>query len=113
MTYVLTRHDEAPLQDLGGGVTRRILAYTDKLMIVEVNFERGSIGAVHSHPHTQNTYILSGRFRFTADGEAVEVSVGDSLAFESGVPHGTVCLEAGTVLDVFTPMREDFVQPAL
>ncbi len=107
MTYVLTRHDEAPLQDLGGGVTRRILAYTDKLMIVEVNFERGSIGAVHSHP------ILSGRFRFTADSDAVEVSAGDSLAFESGVPHGTVCLEAGTVLDVFTPMREDFVQPAL
>ena len=102
-------HDDAPLRDLGGGVTRRVLAYTDRLMIVEVSFEAGSTGSVHTHPHCQNTYVKSGRFRFTVDGEPVEVAAGDTLAFPPDVPHGTLCLEAGTLLDIFTPMREDFV----
>ena len=102
-------HRDAPLTDLGGGVSRRVLAHTQQLMIVEVNFEAGGVGAVHTHPHCQNTYVRAGRFRFTVDGEPVEVGPGDTLAFPPDIPHGTVCLEAGTLLDVFTPMREDFV----
>ena len=102
-------HSDVPLKDLGGGVSRRVLAHTDQLMIVEVNFEAGGEGSVHTHPHFQNTYVRSGRFRFTVDGEPVEVGPGDTLAFPSNIPHGTLCLEAGTLLDVFTPMREDFL----
>ena len=100
---------DVPLKDLGGGVTRRVLAYSDRLMIVEVNFEAGGVGSVHTHPHCQNTYVKSGRFRFTIDGESVEVGPGDTIAFPSDIPHGTLCLEAGTLLDMFTPMREDFI----
>ena len=102
-------HADAPLQDLGGGVSRRVLAYTESLMIVEVHFAAGGVGSVHTHPHCQNTYVRSGRFRFNVDGEAVEVGPGDTLAFPSGIPHGTLCLEAGALLDIFTPMRDDFV----
>lgn len=102
-------HKDAPLQDLGGGVSRRVLAYTPQLMTVEVSFEQGSTGAVHTHPHCQNTYILSGRFRFTVNGQDVEVAAGDTLALPANAPHGTLCMEAGTLLDTFTPMREDFV----
>ena len=102
-------HSEAALRDLGGGVSRRVLAHTEQLMVVEVHFEEGGVGSVHTHPHCQNTYVLSGRFRFTVDGEPVEVGPGDTLAFPSGVPHGTVCLEKGVLLDMFAPMREDFL----
>ena len=102
-------HKDAALNDLGGGTSRRVLAYTENLMIVEVNFEAGSVGSVHTHPHCQNTYVKSGRFRFTIDGEPVEVGPGDTIAFPSNIPHGTLCLEPGTLLDIFTPMREDFV----
>ena len=102
-------HKDAPLNDLGGGVSRRVLAHTDQLIIVEVNFETGGVGSVHTHPHWQNTYVKSGRFRFTVDGEPVEVGPGDTLAFPSNIPHGTLCLEAGTLLDIFTPMRQDFL----
>lgn len=98
-----------PLNDLGGGVTRRVLAYTDQLMTVEVNFAEGGVGSVHVHPHCQNTFVKSGRFRFTVDGETAEVGPGDTLAFPPNVPHGTLCLEAGTLIDTFTPMREDFL----
>ena len=102
-------HADVALKDLGGGVSRRVLAYTPQLMIVEVNFEKGSEGSLHTHPHSQNTYVRSGRFRFTVDGEAVEVGPGDTLAFPPDVPHGTLCLEAGTLVDMFAPMREDFL----
>ena len=102
-------HSDAPLTDLGGGVSRRVLAHTPGLMIVEVNFEAGAEGSVHTHPHRQNTYVRSGRFRFRVEDESVEVGPGDTLAFPPDVPHGTVCLEAGTLLDVFAPMREDFL----
>ena len=102
-------HADVPLKELGGGVSRRVLAYQDGLMIVEVNFEKGSVGTVHTHPHLQNTYVKSGKFRFTIDGKDVEVAAGDTIAFPADIPHGTLCLEAGTLLDIFAPMREDFV----
>ncbi len=102
-------HNDAAPNDLGGGVSRRVLAYNDRLMIVEVSFETGATGSVHTHPHSQSTYVLSGRFRFTIDGAPAEVGAGDTIAFPPDIPHGTVCLEAGTLLDIFTPMRRDFV----
>lgn len=93
----------------GEGVTRRVLAYTDGLMCVENTFEKGAVGALHSHPHTQITYVVSGAFDFTIDGETRSVRAGDTLLKEDGVVHGCVCREAGVLLDIFTPMREDFV----
>ncbi len=93
----------------GAGVTRRVLAYTDAVMAVENTFEKGAVGAMHSHPHTQITYVVSGAFSFTIDGETRTVRAGDALLKEDGVPHGCVCLEAGVLLDIFSPMREDFV----
>ncbi|MBR3875055.1 MAG: cupin domain-containing protein [Clostridia bacterium] len=100
---------DIPLCDLGGGVSRKVLAYNDQMMIVEVHFQGGGVGAVHTHPHVQSTYVQSGRFRFTIEGESVEVAQGDTIAFPSNVEHGTLCLEEGVLLDIFNPMRKDFV----
>ncbi len=97
------------LQDLGNGVTRRILAHGGGMMAVEVNFEKNAIGPLHSHPHEQLTYVLSGRFSFTIDGETHNVAGGDTLYKKPNVVHGCICLEAGTLLDTFTPQREDFL----
>ena len=62
-------HKETTLEDLGNGVTRRILAHDGKMMAVEVNFEQGAIGPMHNHPHEQLTYVLSGEFEFTIGDE--------------------------------------------
>ena len=102
-------HGDVQPQSGGAGVTRRVLAYTDGLMCVENTFEKGAVGAIHSHPHTQITYVVSGAFAFTIDGETRTVRAGDTMLKEDGVPHGCTCLEAGVLLDIFTPMREDFV----
>lgn len=100
---------ERPLEDLGQGVTRRVLAYGGTMMAVEVSFEKGAIGPLHHHPHEQLTYVLSGRFAFTIGDQTREVGAGDTLYKAPDVVHGCVCLEAGMLLDTFTPQREDFL----
>lgn len=96
-------------KDLGGGVKRKVLAHNKDGMIVQVQFEKGATGAPHSHPHVQCTYVLAGEFVFTAGGKDYTVSAGDTLAFDRDEVHGALCTAAGTVLDIFSPMREDFV----
>lgn len=93
----------------GEGVVRRILSYTDELMVVQNHFEKGAVGALHHHPHTQITYVVSGQFEFEIAGEKRIVNPGDSMLKRDGVEHGCVCLEEGILLDIFAPMREDFV----
>ena len=92
------------------GVIRKVLAYCDELMCVANEFEEGSTGALHSHPHTQITYVAEGRFRFTIGAEVKEVGKGDTLCKRNGVQHGCMCLEKGVLVDFFTPMREDFIK---
>lgn len=102
-------NEQVKLQDLGAGVSRKVLAYNDELMIVEVHFETGSVGATHTHAHLQSTYVKSGKFHFTIGKEEFVVAQGDTLAMPRDIPHGTVCLEKGVLIDIFTPMRKDFI----
>ncbi|WP_394154208.1 cupin domain-containing protein [Vibrio maritimus] len=97
------------LEDLGEGVSRKVLAHNDNIMSVEVHFEQGAVGAMHSHPHEQLTYVLSGAFEFTIGDEKHVVKAGDTMYKEPNIEHGCVCIEAGTLIDTFTPMRKDFV----
>ena len=101
---------ETVFEDQGGGVRRRILAYGDNLMQVEVHFEEGAIGAMHSHPHSQLTHVLEGKFEFTIEDEVRIVVKGDTLYKIPNIIHGCVCLEKGILLDTFTPCREDFIK---
>ena len=102
-------HESAEAQSGGAGVIRRVLAYNEGLMCVENTFEKGAVGKLHSHPHTQITYVVKGEFVFTIDGEERIVKAGDTMLKEDGVIHGCVCLQEGILLDIFNPMREDFV----
>ena len=96
--------------DLGGGVSRKILAQDSDMMAVEVHFDKGAVGAVHTHPHVQISYVLEGKFEFELGGEKTVIGKGDTYYTHPNVPHGVVCLEAGVLLDVFTPRREDFLK---
>lgn len=100
---------ENTLDDLGGGLTRKIAAYNDNAMCVEVHFEAGTVAALHSHPHEQITYCVSGKFEFTVGDKTYIVAAGDSLYKQPHIVHGATCIEAGTLVDFFTPHREDFL----
>lgn len=102
-------HESAEAQQAGTGVIRRVLAYCEEMMCVENEFEAGAVGALHSHPHTQITYVAKGVFSFTIDGVTRTVRRGDTLLKQHGVEHGCVCVEQGVLVDFFTPMRKDFV----
>ncbi len=110
MKGIVRFHQDTAGIPLGGGTERRILAYDDALMAVEVAFEAGAEGAPHTHPHTQLSYVLSGSFRYSVEEESAVLRPGDSIVVPGGLVHGTVCLEKGVLLDVFTPKREDFLQ---
>ncbi|WP_104042039.1 cupin domain-containing protein [Vibrio hyugaensis] len=97
------------LEDLGDGIKRKVLAYSDNMMSVEVYFDKGAVGALHSHPHEQITYVLSGEFEFTIGEETKVVKAGDALYKQPNIIHGCTCLSEGVLLDNFTPMRKDFV----
>ena len=102
-------NSDVELKELGGGVSRKVLAYSEELMSVEVRFEKGAVGAMHTHPHTQISYVLEGKFEATIDGETMIIAKGDTYVTPPNAPHGVTCLEAGALLDIFTPMRKDFV----
>jgi len=99
-----------PVVDADPGVTRQVMADHPELMVVAFNFkEEGATGKLHHHPHVQSTFVQSGRFEFSIDGKKTEVGPGDSFVVPSNIEHGCVCLEPGTLLDSFTPRRDDFL----
>lgn len=102
-------HSNTVKENVGEGVSRHILAHSGSLMAVEVTFDKGTIGPMHSHPHEQLTYVLDGEFEFTIGEETRVVRQGDTLYKRPDILHGCVCLQAGKLLDVFTPIREDFL----
>lgn len=98
-----------PVHHPDTGVQRQVLSESPDLMVVSFRFETGAKGKLHSHPHVQSTYVARGRFRFFRDGQAHDLQPGDSLVMASGMEHGCECLEAGELIDCFTPRRDDFL----
>jgi quercetin dioxygenase-like cupin family protein len=95
--------------DAEPGVRRRILQAQGRLMLMEVQFADGAAGYEHSHPHEQISYCIAGRFEYSLDGNTRVLNPGDSIYVPSGARHGARALEAGTLVDVFTPVREDLL----
>jgi quercetin dioxygenase-like cupin family protein len=96
---------------MADGVRRQVLGHGSDLMMVRVEFQAGGIGALHHHPHRQATYVVAGRFQVSMGDEQTELGTGDCFYAESNVVHGVRALEDGVLLDVFTPIREDFLSP--
>jgi quercetin dioxygenase-like cupin family protein len=102
--------NELVWEKTGEGVERQIMGYDGQLMLVKVKFEKGSVGYVHEHFHSQSTYVVSGKFEVTVGDEKKILSAGDGFYMEPDIPHGAVCLEAGILIDTFSPMRLDFLK---
>ena len=90
---------------------RMIKGHEGSLMMVEVLFENYYESAAHTHVHEQMTYCLEGEFEFYVDGKTEVITVGDTIYFPSGIEHHCKALtEKARLLDVFTPIREDFLK---
>lgn len=100
---------ELKWENPGPGITRQIMGYDGQLMLVKVLFEKGAIGTAHEHYHSQSTYVVSGKFEVHINGEKRILAAGDGFYIEPDALHGAECLEAGILIDVFSPMRADFL----
>lgn len=90
--------------------TRKVLGTGDEIMMVEVAFKKGGVGAAHSHSeHEQVSYVLSGSFEVTVGDTKQVLKTGDCFLAKKNVLHGVVALEDGALLDVFNPIRKDFL----
>lgn len=101
-------NNEETVYAVGEGVNRQFIGYNKDLMMVKVIFEKGAEGFPHSHAHVQISYIISGKYEVTVGSETEVLQAGDGFYVDPDVLHGLVCLEAGEILDSFSPMREDF-----
>jgi quercetin dioxygenase-like cupin family protein len=106
---VVVNHDAAQESKPEPGLTRKVLAYNDKLFLAEHQMSKGWIGTIHSHPHEQVVYVVRGRLKVTCQGKTFELQAGDTFVVRGGVEHGASALEDSLVIDVFTPCREDYI----
>jgi len=100
---------ETAWEQLDTLVSRQIMAYDEQLMVVKVHFKTGGIGAPHRHPHTQSCFVASGVFEFTVEGDTQTIRPGDCVYIHPDALHGCICIEEGTLIDTFSPMRKDFL----
>ena len=104
--------EENEWEDIGGGIKRKIVGYTDDLMAVHLSFDKGAIGAPHSHEiHDQIGYVVSGSFEAEVDGKKKVLTAGDAYIAPKNAVHGAVALEQDSILlDMFSPLRADFLK---
>lgn len=100
--------DKLKWEEVAPGMKRQIMGYDDKILMARVLFEKGAVGSVHEHHHSQATYVVSGKFELQIGEEKKVIGAGDGFYIPPHVYHGAVCLEAGELIDVFSPVREDF-----
>jgi quercetin dioxygenase-like cupin family protein len=94
------------------GVRRKTLCWGDETLITEFRLDRGHELPVHAHPHEQTGYLVSGCLRFTIGEETRDLLPGDSWCVPGGMEHGAEVLENAVAVEVFSPVREDFLPTA-
>ena len=101
-----------PIERIADGIERQMI-FGDRLMVCRLKFAPHTVTAVHSHVHEQITLVERGRVDFFVDGQKQTARAGDVLLFPSNIQHGATMLDEEVVLiDIFTPLREDFFATA-
>jgi quercetin dioxygenase-like cupin family protein len=110
MAARLHRWDEIALEKVTEMISQKIVA-GEREMLAQIYLKRGALVPMHAHESEQMTYILQGALRFQVAGEDIVVREGEVLHIPSGAPHQAEALEDTFELDVFSPIRHDWVDP--
>jgi quercetin dioxygenase-like cupin family protein len=95
-------------QNVTDGIIRRYVT-ASRVTLAHFIMSQGSVVPVHSHENEQVSYVISGALRFVVGGQEVDVRGGSVLHIPPGVPHGVTVLEPSEVIDVFSPVRQDWI----
>jgi len=101
--------DQTNRESVGEGLIRQLFGFDDSILMARVEFDEGAVGSVHTHTHSQVSYVLSGEFDVYIDGVETRLGPGDGFYIGPNLEHGAVCRKSGVLLDVFSPVREDFL----
>jgi quercetin dioxygenase-like cupin family protein len=107
-TVIRHRWSEIPLEAVTPHVARRFIT-GDRITVAQFELKRGGIVPRHSHESEQITCMISGTLKFTMDGQEVIVRGGEALQIPSGLAHAAEVLEDCVAIDVFSPVRQDWV----
>lgn len=109
----LTANSEPTPVVMGPGLVRRAIACGDRMLLIEVAVAKGAVVPPHSHTHEQIGYVASGRVEFTLGAAASPLerqvlSAGDGYTIPGGLEHSVLGIEDAVVVDVFSPVREEY-----
>ena len=107
----LHRWDEIALEKVTEMISRKIVS-GEREMLTQIYLKRGALVPIHAHDSEQMTYILQGSLRFLVDGEEIIVREGEVLHIPSRLPHQAEALEDTLELDVFSPVRAEWMDAA-
>lgn len=106
---LVTDWSAVPSEQMAGGIKRQMVVGKN-VMVCRFTFDPLVVTDVHNHPHEQITLVTKGKVQFTVDGKSVIANAGDVLYFPSNLRHGATMLEEEVILiDIFSPIREDFL----
>ena len=106
---LVTDWTKIPVEDVANGIKRQMVV-GENVMVCRLTFDPFVVTDVHTHPHEQMTLVIKGKVRFTIDGLTVIAAPGDVLHFPPHNEHGATMLDEEVVLiDIFSPIREDFL----
>jgi quercetin dioxygenase-like cupin family protein len=106
---VFTKSSNEGYKELLKGVLLKTLAYGEKTLIASIKFYRGAIIPPHQHMHEQTGYLVSGSLDFIIDGDHFIAEPGDSWSIQGNIQHGVVALVDSSVIEVFSPVRDDYL----
>ena len=109
---MFTKSNAGGYRTVLNGVRLKTLVHGEQTLMSEFRFDKGAVVPVHTHPHEQTGFVVKGALRFEVDGETFVATEGDSWNLPSNVPHGAEALEPSVVIEVFAPVREDYLPQA-
>lgn len=86
-----------------------VLSIGEKTMVTKMSYKQGDEVPFHSHPNEQSGYVISGKHKIIFQDSNEILNVGDSYSIPENILHSWIVIEAGEVIDVFSPIREDYL----
>ena len=106
---MFTNHGPAGYRAALPGIRMKTLCFGERTLMTEFILQRGSTLPMHSHPHEQTGYLVTGHIRLKIGEEEHEAKPGDSWCIPAGVEHGAHITEDSVAVEVFSPVRQDYL----
>lgn len=106
---MFTKAGEGKTRELVDGITLTTSAYGEKTLMGRFHLVKGAKIPAHSHPHEQTGVMISGKLRFLVEGTVMDVETGDSWCLKGGIEHSAEALEESVIIEVFSPLREEYL----